>query len=503
MIPRNGDLYDLYRSIKCGRLIFIFDMDDSYTLDQVYDPIAFRKQGHALIEVLADYFETVQEDREALVIPYVDPEESYKYWTQIWEDGMNHDPTELFKTILDRSAKLHHPRYLGHQVCVTAPVTALASMVSSILNNGMAVYDMGMVSNPMERLISEALAKKIGWQDQEANGLLTSGGSLANLTALLTARAKYSDVWEQGTSTQLAVMVSEEAHYCIDRAVRVMGWGDKGIIKIPTNARHQMDTSLLQAYYDQAQEKGIKVIMIIGCCCSTATGSYDDLQAIGAFAQKQDLWFHVDGAHGAAVLFSDRYRYLTAGIEAADSVVIDWHKMMMTPALATSLVYKRKQDSYHTFHQKAQYLWANPTSQDWFNSGKITFECTKYMMAIKIFTLYKTYGEKIFADYVDIVYDLAKTFATYLLLQQDFEIPVQPESNIVCFRYCTPDEEPLLNALNQTIRQTLRDKGNFYIVQTTIAGKIYLRISIMNPKTKMHDLMDLIHSVRSIATKIE
>lgn len=475
-------------------------MIEDSKLDQVYDPEAFRTQGHALIDVLADYFKSAQQRNIDQAIPYQDPEESYTYWNAVWQGQDGLDPTELFKTMLDRSTKLHHPRYMGHQVGVVAPVTALAGMVSAILNNGMAVYEMGMVSNPMERIISEKLATKIGWNAEEANGLLTSGGSLANLTALLTARAKCSDIWDQGTDRQYAVMVSEEAHYCIDRAVRIMGWGSEGIIKIPTNEKLQLDTGLLEEQLTKAKTKNIEVIMVIGCCCSTSAGSYDDLHAIGAFAQKHNIWFHVDGAHGGAVLFSDRYRCLAEGIEKADSVVIDWHKMMMTPALATSLVYKNKQDSYMTFHQKAQYLWANQTSQDWFNSGKITFECTKYMMVIKIFTLFKVYREQIFGDYVDKVYDLARTFAAHLQGQSDFEIAVEPESNIVCFRYL-PQNPDQVNTINLAIRQTLIQEGRFYIVQTTISGKIYLRTTLMNPMTTIEDLMELISSIRGIATK--
>lgn len=476
-------------------------MKEPSLLDQVYDPEVFKKHGHALIDILADYLKSVQNRELAQVIPYIEPEDSYADWKKSWEDEDNPDPIQLLKSILDRSTKLHHPRYMGHQVSVVAPVTALASMVSSILNNGMAVYEMGMVSNPMERLVHELLAHKIGWNKNEANGLLTSGGTLANLTVLLTARAKYSEVWDSGHSKQYAVMVSEEAHYCIDRAVRIMGWGSEGIISIPTNDKLQMDSVQLENYYHQAKQKNIEVIMIIGCCCSTSTGSYDDLKTIGTFAQKYDLWFHVDGAHGGAVLFSERYRFLADGIALADSVVIDWHKMMMTPALATSLIYKRKQDSYHTFHQKAQYLWANQTSHEWYNSGKITFECTKYMMVIKIFTLFKTYGEKVFADYVEILYDLARNFAAYIRTQYDFEVALAPESNIVCFRYRDPEKEDT-NVLNPRIRQCLLQEGRFYIVDTMIHGQYFLRSTLMNPMTNMDDLRELIASIRAIATNL-
>jgi L-2,4-diaminobutyrate decarboxylase len=393
---------------------------------------------------------------------------------------------------------------MGHQVSPPLPIAALAGLLTGLLNNGMAVYEMGLVSNPLERILSDLLAEKIGFTSQ-SSGLLTSGGTLANLTALLSARAAKAptDVWEDGAGERLAVMVSEEAHYCIDRAARIMGMGTQGIIKIPTNCRFQMRTELLETHYQLAKEAGLTVIAVIGSACSTSTGSYDDLMAIGDFCQRHNLWFHVDGAHGGAVVFSEKYRSLVTGIERADSVVIDWHKMLMTPALATALIFKNGEDSFQTFHQKAQYLWANQGSHEWFNSGKRTFECTKLMMSVKIYSILKTGGEGIFAENVDTLHDLAKQFVQLLHKNPSFELAVVPESNIVCFRYIGKNMVPeRYNPLNAAIRQKLLEEGRFYIVQTTLRDKLYLRVSLMNPLTTTDDLHVLMEEVEKIAQSI-
>jgi L-2,4-diaminobutyrate decarboxylase len=316
---------------------------------------------------------------------------------------------------------------------------------------------------------------------------------LANLTALLAARAKLTDVWESGNAEKLAVMVSEEAHYCIDRAARIMGMGSEGIIKVPVNEHFQIRVDLLEKYYQDATDKGFKVIAIVGSSCSTSTGSYDDLVGIGQFAKSKNIWFHVDGAHGGAVVFSEKYKYLVNGIEQADSVVIDWHKMLMTPALATALIFKNGDDAYQTFHQKAQYLWANQTSQDWFNSGKRTFECTKLMMSVKIYAILKTYGEGIFAENVDYLYDLGREFAKMINESKNFELAVEPQSNIVCFRLKSAQNERTAE-----VRKRLLEKGNFYIVQTSIREKTYLRVSLMNPLTTTDDLKELLDEIESI-----
>ncbi|WP_435356494.1 pyridoxal phosphate-dependent decarboxylase family protein [Emticicia sp. SJ17W-69] len=468
-------------------------------LQQAFSSENFRQDAHNLVDLLADYLEASHNQTLRSVIPYQEPDKALSFWQADYEQGKT-DINDFFKKTIEKSTHLHHPRYMGHQVTPPLPITAVAGMLTNLLNNGMAVYEMGLVSNPLERILSELLAKRIGF-DKNASGLLTSGGTLANLTALLAARAAKTDVWEDGNTTKLAVMVSEEAHYCIDRAARIMGMGSEGIIKVPTNDKLQIRTDFLEKYYQEATEKGFKVICIVGSACSTSTGSYDNLEEIAAFAQKYQLWFHADGAHGGAVVFSEKYKHKVKGLDQADSVVIDWHKMLMTPALATALIFKRDEDAFKTFQQKAQYLWANQHSKDWFNSGKRTFECTKLMMSVKIYSILKAHGEQIFGENVDYLYDLGKTFAAMVKSRPNFELAVEPESNIVCFRLNNHFSKDL-NELNSAIRKQLLEDGKFYIVQTSLKENIYLRVSLMNPLTTETDLNALLDEVENIGTQI-
>jgi L-2,4-diaminobutyrate decarboxylase len=472
-------------------------MNDS--IIAAYSSETFRQQAHALVDLLADHLDTA-EKAEQPVLPYAEPDEQLAYWEADFQKPANADPLPLLADIVHRSIHLHNPRFMGHQVAPPLPLAALTGMLTGLLNNGMAVYEMGMTANALERIVTQWLARKMNFGDN-ASGVLTSGGTLANLTALLTARAvtALTDVWEAGHTTRIAIMVSEEAHYCVDRAARIMGLGSEGIIKIPTNDCFQMRTELLESYLEQAKAAGLTVFAVVGSACSTSTGSYDNLVAIADFCQQHKLWFHVDGAHGGAVVLSDKYRSLVQGIEHADSVVVDFHKMMMIPALVTAVLYQRDADSYQTFQQKAQYLWADATAKDWFNSGKRAFECTKLMMSVKVYTVLRTYGEEIFTANVETLYGLARRFADLVRHRPDFELAVEPESNIVCFRYVggepMPDE---LDALNTQLRDRLLKDGRFYIVQTTLRGQVYLRVSLMNPLTtdvQLEELLEQIHQL--------
>ncbi len=472
----------------------------SHTLNNAYDPQSFRALGHRLVDELAEHLESVHSQQQA-AIPYQDPAAQLAYWEQELRENQGGDPLHFFQKVLSRSVQLHHPRYMGHQVCPPAPLAALSSLLDGLLNNGMAVYEMGMASTAIERVVLKEVVKGMGL-GASAGGVLTSGGTLANLTALLAARSAKapSPVWSDGSGTPLALMVSEEAHYCVDRAARIMGWGEKGIIKIPVDEQYRMRTDLLPAYLAEAESKGTKVIAVVGSACTTSTGSFDDLQALADFCEGRDLWLHVDGAHGAALAFSKQHRGLLAGLERADSVTMDFHKMLLAPVLATALIFREERQSYHTFSQQAQYLWEGQSEQEWYNLAKRTFECTKFMMGIKVYSLLRTYGTKLWQEYLDRVVAHGKALSRLIRQHPDFELALEPSCNIVCFRYRPSSaEEQELNALNSGVRQRLLEEGRFYIVQTYLRSSLYLRVTLANPFTSEDDLLALLQTVEEQA----
>ena len=482
--------------VKNTNCQYIYRMKNEL-LKLAYSPEDFRKRGHLLIDGLAAHLEDKINEKSDRAIHWNAPEVELAFWRNFLENG---EEAALFTEITKRTTHVHHPKYIGHQVSPTAPITALSGTISALLNNGMAVYEMGMAPSAIERVVTDILCQKMGY-GQNSGGFLTSGGTLANLTALLAARKANldHDVWNKGHSDQLGIMVSEEAHYCIDRAAKIMGLGEKGIVKIPATEDYQMNTQLLEERYHYALKKGIKVFAIIGSAPSTATGVYDDLNALGKFAAKHGLWFHVDGAHGGAAIFSGKHRPLLDGIEQADSVVIDGHKMMMMPTITTALLFKNGKNASATFSQKADYLLTQSDHEDWYNSGKRTFECTKSMMSIHWFTLIKTYGLGIFDEYVTQLYDLGREFGRMVEDEPHFELAVRPLCNIVCFRYVADTMDTFaLNNLNAEIRRRLLEDGEFYIVQTILKGKQYLRITVMNPFTTADHLQQLLAKVKMV-----
>lgn len=468
-------------------------------LSQAFDPETFRKEGLQLVNLLTTYLQECRDAKPMPVLPPSKPETMVDFWTKDFKsEGFNLQ--DFYSTLISQSNHIHHPRYMGHQVVPPAPLSALTELLEALLNNGMAIYEMGPAATAIERVVLRWLADKLQLPTS-ADGILTSGGSAGNLTALLAARQVMAgyNIWDEGAKDEspLAFMVSEEAHYSVSRAARIMGWGEKGVVKVPVNDRMQLDPSRLEETLANAKAKGLKVIALVGNACSTSTGTYDPLDQMADFAEKHGLWFHIDGSHGGAAAMTEKYKKLTKGIERADSVVIDFHKMMLAPALTTAVLFRNGQHSFETFAQKAEYLLSNTTQKPWYDSAGRTLECTKKMLGVKVYAMIKLYGDQLFSDYITTMYDLGSYFAERIKQEAGFELAVEPDGNIVCFRYRPEGFDGDVNQLTASIRKKLLEDASFYVVQTTVRNEIYLRVTLMNPFTTQDDLKALLILIKS------
>ncbi len=473
-------------------------------LRQAYDPDTFRREGHRLVDLLADYLTHIrQPDSPEKVLHHVAPDELYERWQADLATGPHPQVSDFFEKILHDTIHMHHPKYLGHQTSNVAPMAALAELLGGLLDPGMGVYEQGTSGVALERLLVKELALTMGW-GENSEGFLTSGGTLGNLTALLCARQVMieRDVWEHGfEGRQYGFLVSSEAHYSVARAVNVMGMGSRGVVQVPVNQHFQMATDQLESCFRKAENDGVKIIGVVASSCSTATGSFDPIDEIADFCEANNLWLHVDGAHGGCAIFSKKYRHLLRGIERADSMILDFHKMLMTPKLVTAVAFRRGEHSYQTFNQKASYLWDKDEGREWFNLAKRTFELTKSFMSVRVYALWRTYGPELFAENVERLFDLGKTFARLIAAEGDFEMPVsEPECNILCFRYLRKNwSEEKIEIVNAAVREALVREGEFFIVQTKVQGRFYLRTTLMNPLTTERELTGLLKKVRELA----
>lgn len=421
--------------------------------------------------------------------------------------GINPGNVNQFLSVyLENSQHMHHPHYIGHQVSSSHLASAVADFIHGVINNPMAIYEMGPSASVIEQTIINWMLDKAGWFKGESiddfndiqgngSGVLTHGGSLANLTALLSARAKIApDAWDEGNPDNLVVIGSEIAHYSVARSISIMGLGNKNFVSVPTTKSEVMKPEYLESIYQKIKDEGKQVMAVIANACATSTGLYDPIDEIGQFCNEHGLWYHVDGAHGAAALVSETEKGLLKGLHRADSMIWDTHKMLRTSTLCAAVLFKDSKNLTNTFQQKGSYLF-HDKEKPGFDLMPYTVECTKSGMGTKLFWVLAAEGEKGVADYIDRQFSITKEFHQIISAEPDFECPYFPESNILCFRY---NAGPDSNEFQLSIRNELVKSGEFYITSTEIGGIRYLRLTVINALTDIVHIKKLIETIRGI-----
>ncbi|HEX7240373.1 MAG TPA: pyridoxal-dependent decarboxylase, partial [Longimicrobiaceae bacterium] len=248
----------------------------------------------------------------------------------------------LRRDVLPDSNRLYHPMYMGHQVSAPLPAAVWTEPLIGALNQSVAVGEMSPVATMLEHRVVRWLADLAGF-GPAAGGTLTSGGTEATFTALLAARnAVIPDAWENGVGTDPpAVLYGEHAHYAVSRAVGELGLGTRSAVAVPSRG-FRMDAGALRAALDRLAGEGRRVMAVVATAGSTATGAFDDLEAIGSLCAERGIWLHVDGAHGASALLSGAHRGRLAGLRHARSLAWDPHKGMLLP-LSAGMVLVREE----------------------------------------------------------------------------------------------------------------------------------------------------------------
>ena len=476
-------------------------------LSAAYDPERFARLGQEVLDDLVSHLQRAQRQQDPVSMPWTEPEAERSFWRDRLSqpEGL----PALMRAVVQRSNRLQDPRYMGHQVAVPFPDGALVGMVTDLLNNGGAIYEMGPTNSAMEEVLMAQIGQQMGLPEG-CGGVMCHGGTLANLVALLAARRWHSgeahDPWQEGDDGQGAVLVSNQAHYCVDRAVRIMGWGANGVGLVDTDERHHITKAGLERALKAMNAAGRRVVAVVGSACTTSSGAYDDLDMLADFAEQEGLWFHVDGAHGAPAVFSEAHKHLVSGMGRAHSVAMDFHKIMGVPALCTGLFYGRHEHSFLPFTQAAEYLWSDAEEPEWWNFGKRTFECTKRMLSTRVAAVLEEYGADIWGHLVDRLFGLGRELADQIEARPDFELAMQPEANIVCFR-CLPDAVRAQSAEAQdqftgALRRRHLEEGPQYVVHTRFGGKTWLRCTLMNPLTEPEDLARMLDRLAELAADV-
>lgn len=399
--------------------------------------------------------------------------------------------------VLTRPFGNSHPRFFAFINATADPLGTVADYLASAMNSNCWGGDHAAIH--VEKQVLRWLAAILGLPEA-SEGILTSGGSMANFTALATARrAMAPGVREDGFAgtEPLVVYVSEEVHNCVDKAVDLLGIGWKQLRKIPTDDRYRIRIDLLRQAIAEDRRAGRKPAIVVGNAGTVNTGAVDPLEELADLCAGEGLWFHADGAYGAMAVISRRLKPLFRGLERADSVAADPHKWLYVPYEAGATLVREPGRMADAFQRPAPYLVHDPDSPV---RGPVSFnergpELSRGFKALKVWMGLKHHGVSGYAAAVEHDVAMARALADAVSAHGDFELLAPPVLSIVGFRYRPAGrtlDEAFLDRLNRQIVNRLVGSGAFFLAPTRLKGRTAMRAAIVNFRTREDDVRALV-----------
>ena len=407
--------------------------------------------------------------------------------------------------VLADANRLAHPMYMGHQVSFPLPTAVWTDAVISALNQSVAVEEMSPTLTALEHRVVRWMCDAVGYP-AGSGGTLTSGGTEATFSALLAARAAVlPDAWANGISDpKPVVLCGEHTHYAVTRAVAQLGLGLRSALIIPSRD-YRMDVRALEHELERLRALGTPVMAVVATAGHTATGAFDDIDAIGRLCEERDIWLHIDGAHGATALLSDRHRHRVRGIARARSIAWDPHKMMLLPLPAGMLLVRDERQLQAAFLQRAPYLFhGDAETVRVRDQGVRSFQCSRRGDVLKLWVVLQRLGRRGIAALHDHLCDLAAAVYAELAKHREFELLHAPESNILCFRYTGGGrvDDERRDAINREIRDRYNRSGDGWITSTVLEGHRVLRVTMMNPRSTPAHVRALVQGLLAVGREV-
>ena len=451
------------------------------------------------LELATSYLQAMEQRQGAVSTPRTPAELHRRFDEPMPREGRPADEViaRLRDEVIADANHLYHPRYVGHQVSAPLPASIWTEPVIGALNQSLAVAEMSPTATAIETRVIRWMAELVGW-GPAAGGTLTSGGTEATITALLAARARrFPDAWARGMGGSVPVVVcGEHAHYSVARAAGTLGIGTENVVLVPSRG-WRMDVDALRSTLEGLARDERPVIAVVATAGSTATGSFDDLEAIGGLCARHDIWLHVDGCHGASALLSPTHRERLRGVAQAHSIAWDPHKMMLLPLSVGALVVREERALEAAFVQKAPYLFhAGDDARIW-DQGVRSAQCSRRADVIKLWVALQRYGTDGIGALYDHLCGIAREFHRLVAEHPALEPVHTPEANILCFRWIGDGslDQDALDARNLEIRERYNRSGHGWITTTVLGGRRVLRVTIMNWMTTAEDCRAIVEEI--------
>ncbi|AOW16710.1 decarboxylase [Polaribacter vadi] len=407
----------------------------------------------------------------------------------------------VMKNVMPNSIIISHPKSFSFVPGPSNFISAMSDSLATGFNIFSGGWNIAPAAAELEIVTLNWILKIFNFPVENGGGIFTSGGSMANLTALTTARrVKCGEDFSKSI-----IYLSDQAHSSNIKAIRVLGFKKEQIRIIPTDIEFRISINKLKNEIARDRLKGNEPFCIIATAGTTNTGTVDPLDTLADICEKENLWFHIDGAYGAAAMLSKKGNLALKGIERADSLTVDPHKWFFQPYEIGCLIVKDKSWLSGTFSEKPEYLRDIEGNESEINFYDYGIQLTRRFRALKFYMSIKTYGLNAFKKAVTYNIDLAEETEDLLRKSSNWEIVSQATLAIINFRYNPihlelPEDK--LDKLNQEISSRMIDSREALLVTTILQNQVVIRMCLINPNTTIQHIKDTLNECSNFATEI-
>ncbi len=394
--------------------------------------------------------------------------------------------------VLAYTMHVNHPRFLAY---VPGPGNFIGALADALVS-GFNVFSGTWISGSGPEAVER---ETIGWLRQwcnfpaSAGGLFVSGGSMANLTALAAARQARIGFGDP----RARVYLSTQAHASLEKGLRILGFAPGQIVKLEADGEYRLPVLALAQRIATDRAEGLLPFCVIASAGTTNTGAVDHLPGIARLCREQDLWFHIDGAYGAAAVLTARGRRLLEGIELADSLSFDPHKWLFQPFECGCVLVREGRHLEQAFNIHADYMSDTRRYSEEFNYADRGIQLTRGFRALKLWMSVRTFGLAAFREAIEHGFETAEFAAREIERLEGWELVSGPQMGIVCFR-CKEGPE----GLHERIVDALISDGTALATTTTLAGRTVLRFCTINPRTTEADIRLALAAIDAIARRL-
>jgi len=407
--------------------------------------------------------------------------------------------SDVLRTVIENSVVVGHPHAIAHLHCPPLIAALAAEVVIAALNQSMDSFDQAPIATIVEQKMVRWLCNQVGLPPT-ADGTFTTGGSQSNYMGLLLARdwflRKFWNVSAQKSglppeSRRLRILCSDVAHFTVEKSASQLGLGTDAVVRVPVDKLFRMDVSALISTLRELKTQDLLPMAIVATAGTTDFGSIDPLSEISCLARDHGSWLHVDAAYGGALLFSERHKDKLAGVEAADSISVDFHKLFWQPVPCSAFLL-RDARNFESIKLHADYL--NPElheDQGIPNLVTNSLLTSRRFDALKLWISFQSLGRDKLAAMIDRTMALANHAAAVIRSTPELELQCEPQLSTVVYRF-VPRSGVDADQVNFAICQQLFDQGQAVIGHTRVHNRQCLKFTCMNPATTEGQLEDLI-----------